>query len=84
MIAGLVSALLVLVQPDAVGAEALLAAGALVAALAVVAVLRTIAAPEAVVAPRTRAEAAALRVLLRASDPDAAGHRRARAPGTTR
>lgn len=84
MIAGLLSAFVVLVRPEAVGAEALLAAGLLAAALAVAVVLRTASAPLPVTAVAGTEGFAVLRVRLRASDPSAAGHRRARAPGTTR
>jgi hypothetical protein len=82
--AGLLSALLVVVRPEAVGAEALLAAGLIAAVVAIAVVLRTVSAPRAAVALPTAGGFAALRVLLRASDPAAPGHRRARAPGTTR
>ncbi|RIX31156.1 DUF6412 domain-containing protein [Amnibacterium setariae] len=84
MIAGLLSAFVVLVQPDAVGAEALLAAGLLTAVLAVAVVLRTLRAPRAVLAAAAADGFADVRVLLRSSDPDAEGHPRARAPGATR
>lgn len=84
MIAGLLSAFVVLLRPEAVGAEALLTAGLLAAVLAVVVVLRT-ASPRPVVAIVAGSDGfAVLRVRLRASDPSAAGHRRARAPGATR
>ena len=83
MIAGLLSALLLVVRPEAMGAEALLAAGLLAAVLAVAVVLRTVAAPRSAATQPAVAGFAALRVLLRASDPSAAGHRRARAPGAT-
>ena len=84
MIAGLLSALLLLVRPEAMGAEVLLAAGSARCGAAIAAVLRSASAPRvALPAPATH-RFAALRVLLRASDPSAEGHRRARAPGTTR
>ncbi|GAA2754603.1 DUF6412 domain-containing protein [Amnibacterium kyonggiense] len=82
MIVGLVGALVALARPEAVGAELLLAAG-LMAVLAVVAVLRSISAPETGRALPAAHGFAVLRVLLRASDPSAEGHRRARAPGST-
>jgi hypothetical protein len=82
VIVGLLGALLALARPDAVGAELLLAAG-LMAVLAVVAVLRSVSAPRTLLAPPTGDGFAVLRVLLRASDPSAEGHRRARAPGTS-
>jgi hypothetical protein len=79
-----IALLLLVVQPEALGAEVLLAAGLLAAVLAIAVVLRTVSAPHlAVPAPAANAFSA-LRVLLRASDPAAAGHRRARAPGTSR
>jgi hypothetical protein len=84
MIAGPLSALLLLVRPEAVGAEALLAAGLLAAVLAVAVMLRAVPAPSALVPIAAGAGFAMLRVLLRASDPAAAGHCRARAPGSTR
>lgn len=84
MIAGLLSAFVVLARPEAVGAEALLAAGLLTALLAVAVVLRTAAAPRSATATPVPKGFAVLRVLLRASRPDAEGHRRARAPGTRR
>ena len=83
MIAGLLSALLLL-RPEAVGAEALLAAGLVAAVLLVAVALGAVAvAPATRTVPATSAFAT-LRVLLRASDPAAAGHHRARAPGTLR
>ncbi|MGT2424699.1 DUF6412 domain-containing protein [Amnibacterium kyonggiense] len=82
MIVGLLGALVALARPDAVGAELLLAAG-LMAVLAVVAVLRSVSAPRTSGVLPAAHGFAALRVLLRASDPSAEGHRRARAPGTT-
>ncbi|GAA4738603.1 hypothetical protein GCM10025783_06560 [Amnibacterium soli] len=85
MIAGLLSALAVLAGPQAVSAESLLAAGLVTALLAVVVVLRAASAPPS--APSrgsTAADFPSLRVLLRATSPDAEGHPRARAPGTTR
>ena len=84
MIVGLVGALLQLVRPEAMGAEVLLAAGMLAVALAVAAVLRTATAPKAASPGPATDGFAVLRVRLRASDPSAAGHRRARAPGATR
>lgn len=83
MTAGLLSALLLL-RPGATGAELLLAAGLVAAALAVVAVLRAVSAPRTAPPVPAQHGFAALRVLLRVSDPAAEGHRRARAPGTTR
>lgn len=80
----MIAALLVLARPDGVGAEVLLAAGLLAAVLAIAAVLRATTAPRLVAAAPTAHGFAALRVLLRASDPSAAGHRRARAPDPTR
>jgi len=84
MIAGLLSALLLLARPEAVGAELLLAAGLVAVVLAVGVLLRTLRVPVAAQASGDLAGFAALRVRLRATDPAAAGHRRARAPGTTR
>ena len=84
MIVGLLGALLQLGRPEAMGAEVLLAAGVLAVALAVAAVLRTATAPEAASPVRARDGFAVVRVRLRASDPSAAGHHRARAPGATR
>ncbi|MBW4040571.1 MAG: hypothetical protein HIU86_00370 [Acidobacteria bacterium] len=84
MVAGLLSALLLSVRPEAQGAEVLLAAGLLAAALAVVVVLRTAAASNGVLLLPAATGFATLRVLLRCSDPAAPGHRRARAPGTLR
>jgi hypothetical protein len=84
MIAGPLSALLLLVRPDAMGAEVLLAAGLLAAVLAVAVVLRTVSTPSDALRVPATSGFATLRVLLRGSDPAAAGHRRARAPGTTR
>ena len=84
MIAGLLSALAVLLRPEATGAEALLAAGLLAAVLAVAVVLAAAAAPRAAVADAPAADFPSVRVLLRATSPDAAGHPRARAPGTRR
>lgn len=84
MIAELLARLLLAVQPEALGAELLLAAGVLGVAFAVAALLRTVRVPTTIAIPADVAGFAALRVLLRASDPTAAGHRRARAPGTTR
>lgn len=83
MIAGLLSALL-LVRPEAVGAEALLAAGLVAAVLLVAVAIAAVAAPRAVGAVPAPTAFATLRVLLRASDPAAAGHHRARAPGAPR
>jgi hypothetical protein len=83
VIAGLPSVLLLL-RPDAQGAEVLLAAGFLAAALAVLVLLRTASTPIGVLVRPVTAGFAELRVLLRCSDPSAPGHRRARAPGTTR
>lgn len=82
MIVGLLSALALLGRPEAAGAEALLAAGILAAALAVVTVLRSASAPRVALPVPTTHRFAVLRVRLRASDPSAEGHRRARAPGT--
>jgi hypothetical protein len=84
VIAGLLSALAVLAGPQAVSAESLLAAGLVTALLAVVVVLRTASAPRSAPSSTAAADFPSLRVLLRASDPSAAGHRKARAPGTTR
>lgn len=84
MIAELLGRLLLAVQPEALGAELLLAAGVLAVAFAVAALPRTLRVPTTIAIPADVAGFAALRVLLRASDPTAAGHRRARAPGTTR
>jgi hypothetical protein len=84
MIAGLLSALVLLARPEAQGAEVLLAAGLLAAALTVAVVLRTASAARVAVPVPAMHGFAVLRVRLRASDPAAAGHRRARAPGTTR
>ena len=83
MILGLLGALLPLLRPEAIGAEALLAAGLLAAVIAVAVVLRAVAAPRTVLPLPAEQGFAALRVLLRASDPSAPGHRRARAPGAT-
>ncbi len=80
----MVASLLLLMRPEAVGAEALLAAGLLAAVLAIAVVLRTVVALPTIAAPAAGAGFATLRVLLRASDPSAAGHHRARAPGSTR
>ncbi|WP_375406346.1 DUF6412 domain-containing protein [uncultured Amnibacterium sp.] len=80
----MIAGLLLLVRPEAVGAEALLAAGLLAAVLAIAVVLRTVSAPRVVVPIPSATGFATLRVLLRVSDPAAAGHRRARAPGSTR
>jgi hypothetical protein len=76
--------LLLVLRPEAVGAELLLAAGLVAVVFAVVALLRALHAPVGAVPPANISGFAELRVLLRASDPSAAGHRRARAPGTTR
>ena len=84
MVAGLLSAFALLVRPDAVGAEVLLAAGLLAVALAVAVLRRTTAPAAADAQPAPVDGFADLRVLLGASRPDAAGHRRARAPGRTR
>lgn len=84
MVAGLVSALLQLVRPEATGAEVLLAAGLIAAGLALAVVLRIVAGPRIAPPVPSAHGFAALRVRLRASDPSAAGHRRARAPGTAR
>ncbi len=84
MITGLLGALAVLLRPDAAGAEVLLAAGLLAALLAVSVIARVSTTSAAVVTPAAVDGFAELRVLLRASRPDAAGHRRARAPGSTR
>ncbi len=84
MIAGLLSALTLLLRPEAMGAEVLLTAGLLAAALAVVAVLRTASVPQVGPPVPVLHRFASLRVRLRASDPSAEGHRRARAPGTKR
>ena len=84
MIAGLLSAFVVLVRPEAVGAEALLAAGLLAAVLAVAVVLSAATAPRSAVLHAPAADFPSLRVLLRATSPDAEGHPRARAPGATR
>jgi hypothetical protein len=88
MIAGLLSALVLLVRPEAMGAgaqgaEVLLAAGLLAAALTVVAVLRSASAPRVALPVPATHGFSTLRVRLRASDPAAAGHRRARAPGSS-
>jgi hypothetical protein len=84
VIAGLLSALVLLARPEAMGAELLLTAGLLAGVLAIAAVLRSASAPRVVVPVPATHGFAMLRVRLRASDPAAAGHRRARAPGTTR
>ena len=84
MIAGLLSALAVLAGPQAVSAESLLAAGLITALLAVVVVLRTASAPPSAPGSTASADFPSLRVLLRATSPDAEGHPRARAPGATR
>jgi hypothetical protein len=84
VIAEVLGRLLLAVRPEAVGAELLLAAGLVAVVLAVGAILRALRVPEPAHAPAGAAGFAELRVLLRASDPAAAGHRRARAPGTTR
>ena len=84
MIAGLLSAVVLLVRPEAMGAEVLLAAGLLAAALTVAVVLRATSAPSGVRLLPAATGFAELRVLLRVSDPAAAGHRRARAPGARR
>lgn len=84
MVAGLLSALTLLLRPDAMGAEVVLAAGLLAAVLTVAVVLRTVAAPVGARLLPAATGFAELRVLLRVSDPAAAGHRRARAPGSTR
>jgi hypothetical protein len=75
--------LLLLVHPEAMGAEAILAAGLLAAALAIAVVLRAVVASPTIAVPAAGEGFASLRVLLRASDPSAPGHRRARAPGAT-
>lgn len=84
MFAGLLGTMLVLVQPQATGAEILIVAALTATAMAILVTLR----PVATLRPGTTGAAldgfADLRVLLRASDPDAEGHRRARAPGATR
>jgi hypothetical protein len=80
VIVGLLSALVAFARPEAVGAELLLSAG-LMAVLAVVAVLRSVSSPRTAAPLPTSQGFAVLRVRLRASDPSAEGHRRARAPG---
>ena len=84
MIAGLLSALAVLAGPQAVSAESLLAAGLVTALLAVAVVLSAAAAPRTAAMHAPAADFPSVRVLLRATSPDAEGHPRARAPGTTR
>lgn len=84
MIAGLLSAFVVLMRPEALGAEALLAAGLLAAVLAVAVVLSAAAAPRTAAMHSPAADFPSVRVLLRATSPDAEGHPRARAPGATR
>lgn len=80
----MIASLLLLLRPEAVGAEALLAAGLVAAVLALGVVLRAVVAPRVIMPIASATGFATLRVLLRASDPSAAGHHRARAPGSTR
>ena len=82
MTAGLLSAFALLMRPGAMGTEVLLAAGLLAAALTIAVVVRNASAPRVALPAPARHRFAALRVLLRASDPSAEGHPRARAPGT--
>lgn len=74
----LVAALLPVVLPE-VGAATLLVVAAVALVALVAAVLRLGA--DVTSTRRAARRFAEVRVLLRASDPDAAGHRRARAPG---
>ena len=80
----MIALLLLLARPEAVGAELVLTAGLIAVVLAVGVLLRTLRVPVAAQASGDPAGFATLRVLLRATDPAAAGHRRARAPGTSR
>ena len=83
MFAGLLATILVLVQPDAIGAEALIAAALIATVVAISIALQPAGGLRPEAAARVLNGFADLRVLLRANDPDAEGHRRARAPGTT-
>ena len=83
MFAGLLATILVIVQPDASGAEALLAAALIATVVAISIALQPTGGVRAEAAARSADGFADLRVLLRADDPDAEGHRRARAPGMT-
>jgi hypothetical protein len=84
VIAELLGRLLLAAQPEALGAELLLAAGVLAVVFAVVALLHVLRPAVGVGSAADVAGFATLRVLLRMSDPAAAGHPRARAPGSTR
>lgn len=84
MIAGLLGGLLALLRPGAGVGEAVLVVGLVAAVLAVLAVVRAIEVPATALRDDDGHGFAQLRVLLRVSDPDAAGHSRARAPGATR
>jgi hypothetical protein len=82
MFAGLLATILVLVQPDAIGFEALIAAALIATVVAISMALQPAGGLRLEAATRILNGFADLRVLLRADDPDAEGHRRARAPGT--